>query len=136
VDTTKKDWSFRTKEEWNRHRHRKKRERERNARLTPEAKKQIIHNAGKQLANQEGTTSNRGVFPSFGTREHDIWRPEEHEPESARPVDDDRRAKTFCRRCKAEVEVKQEGAVWITYDLDGTPHHETCPDPAPPPEEW
>lgn len=131
----KPDWSAKTPEEWNRHQRKKKLARLRKARLSQEAKKHLIHNAGVQLA-ARGTTTQRGVFTSTGVREHDIWRPEDHEVAPAERVGDERRDKIFCRRCKAEVDVRQEGPVWLTYDPDGRPHHETCKNPAPPPEDW
>jgi hypothetical protein len=133
---TKPDWKLKTPEEWHRYQHKKKRAKHRKARLTPDAGKRLRRNAVDQLARQHGTTSDRGVFTSTGTREHDIFRPEEHEPGVAQSVGDVRRDKTFCRGCQAEVEVRQVDGEWLTCDPDGTPHEESCPSPPPKPDDW
>lgn len=128
-----------TPEEWKEHYRKKARAKreQRHPKLGAVAQKALQRSVAENLAKRgTTTTSARGSQTGVGIREGDVWRPEDHGPSEATPVDDERRDKVFCRRCHVEVAVQQTDVGWVTCDLDGKPHAETCSNPPPPVEDW
>lgn len=122
-DKPKKFYDGWTGKQWAQY-HRNKRKRALRKLKTDHAARKDIQQRVVDKFRSDGFVVGRGRpdGPGIGTREGDIWRPEDHEPRRAESVQDERFGKTFCRYCKAEVVTKETDEGWVTCNPDDSLH--------------